>query len=151
VVQPTDQIRVSGVDEAGGLAVVDSLRQSAMEKGILDVELMDRPVSGEGEGEDGTNDGELDGGAEGLVVVYSGALGEAPKDPTDLVAIEETSEVSLWRKSQLPVTTLVPGGRGTRPRCGWPAGPRTPPWPDASVGQRGWCERRRGPGRSPVE
>jgi hypothetical protein len=33
---------VSGVDETGGLAAVDSLRQSAMEEGILDVELMDR-------------------------------------------------------------------------------------------------------------
>jgi hypothetical protein len=29
-VQPTDQIRMSSVDEAGGLAAVDSLRQSAV-------------------------------------------------------------------------------------------------------------------------
>jgi hypothetical protein len=61
-VQPTYQIRVSGVDEAGGLATVDSFRQSAMEEGILDVELMDRPVPGEGEGEDGATDGKLDEG-----------------------------------------------------------------------------------------
>jgi hypothetical protein len=52
-----------------------------MEEGILDVELMDRPVPGEGEREDGTNGGELDVGVEGLVVVYSRALGEALKDP----------------------------------------------------------------------
>jgi hypothetical protein len=38
-----------------------------MEEGILDIELMDRPVTGEGKGEDGTNSGELDDGAEGLV------------------------------------------------------------------------------------
>jgi hypothetical protein len=31
-----------------------------MEEGILDIELMDRPVAGEGEGEDDTNSGELD-------------------------------------------------------------------------------------------
>jgi hypothetical protein len=56
---------VSGVDEAGGLAAVESLRQSDMEEGVLDVELVDRPVPGEGEGEDGTDGGELDDGVEG--------------------------------------------------------------------------------------
>jgi hypothetical protein len=56
-----------------------------MEEGIFDVELMDRLVLGEGEGEDDANGGELDDGA---VVVYFGALGEAPKDPTDLVVVE---------------------------------------------------------------
>ena len=61
------------VDKAGGLAAIDSLRQGAVEEGILDVELMDRPVPGEGEGENGANSGELDDGAEGLVVVHSGA------------------------------------------------------------------------------
>ena len=57
-----------------------------MEEGILDIELMDRPVAGEGE--DDANSGELDDMAEGLVVVHVGALGEAPKDPTGLVAVE---------------------------------------------------------------
>ena len=79
---------MTGIDEAGGLAAVNSLRQSAMEEGILDIELMDRPVAGEGEGEDSSNGGELDDGPEGLVVVHSGALCEAPKDPTGLVAVE---------------------------------------------------------------
>jgi hypothetical protein len=67
---------------------VDSLRQSVVEEGILDIELMNRPVSGGSEGENGPNGGELDDGAKGLVVVDSGALGEAPKDPTGLVAVE---------------------------------------------------------------
>jgi hypothetical protein len=49
---------------------------------------MDRPVLGEGEGEDGVNSGELDDGTEGLIVVHSGALGEAPKDPMGLVAVK---------------------------------------------------------------
>jgi hypothetical protein len=80
---------VSGVDEASGLAVVDSLRQNAMQESILDVELMDHLVSREGEG--GVNGGELDDRVEGLVVVHTRALCEAPKDPTGLVAVEGAS------------------------------------------------------------
>jgi hypothetical protein len=49
---------------------------------------VDRLVPGEGEGEEGPNGVELDDGAEGLIVVNSGVLGEAPKDPTGLVAVE---------------------------------------------------------------
>jgi hypothetical protein len=87
-VQPIDQIRTSGVDKAGRLAGVDYLYQSAMEEDILDIELMDRPVPREGEGEDDTNDDKLNDEAEGLVVVHFGPLSEAPKDPTGLVAVE---------------------------------------------------------------
>jgi hypothetical protein len=71
----------------GGLAVVGSLRQSVVEEGILDVELMNRLVPGEGEGEDGSHGGKLGDEVDGLVVVHTGALGEAPKDPTGLVAV----------------------------------------------------------------
>jgi hypothetical protein len=92
---------VSCVDEAGGLAAVDSLRQSAMEEDILDVELMDRQVLGEGEGENGTNNSELD----------DGALGEGPEDLTGLVVDEGANRSQLVAKEPL---TLVPGGHDTR-------------------------------------
>jgi hypothetical protein len=49
-VQPADQVRASRVDKAGGLATVVRLCQSAVEEGILDVELVDRLVLGDGEG-----------------------------------------------------------------------------------------------------
>jgi hypothetical protein len=75
---------VTGIDEAARLAAVDSLCQSAMEEGILDVELMDHPDPGE----DGANNGDLDDGAKGLVVVYSRALCESSKDPTGLIEVE---------------------------------------------------------------
>jgi hypothetical protein len=104
MVQPTDQIRTSGIDEAGGLAAIDSLCQSVVEEGILDVELMDHPIPGEGEGEDSANCGkfgELDDGVEGLVEVHYGALGEAPKDPTGLVTVEGAVQGQLVAKEPL--------------------------------------------------
>jgi hypothetical protein len=82
-----------------------------MKKAILDIELMDRLVPGEGEND--MNGGELDNGVEGLVVLHSGTLCETLKDPTSLVASSEPSEVSLWRKIHLLVT-MVPGGRDTK-------------------------------------
>jgi hypothetical protein len=48
-----------------------------VEEGIFDIEPMNRPVPGEGKGENNPNGGELDDGVEGLVVVDSGTLGEA--------------------------------------------------------------------------
>jgi hypothetical protein len=72
-----------------------------VEEGILDIELMDRPVPGEGEGEDGADDGELDDGVESLVVVHSEALGEAPKDPTSLVAVQGAVQGRLVAKEPL--------------------------------------------------
>jgi hypothetical protein len=101
VVQPAYQIQTSGVDEAGGLAAVDILHRSVVEEGILDIELMDRPVPGEGEGENGSNGGKLDDGAEDLIVVHSGALGEAPKDPTGLIAVEGAVRGQLVAKNPL--------------------------------------------------
>jgi hypothetical protein len=59
-----------------------------MKEGVLDIELVDRPVPGEGGGEDGVGGGEHDDGAEGLIVVHTGALGEAPKNPAGLVAVK---------------------------------------------------------------
>jgi hypothetical protein len=72
-----------------------------VEEGILDIELMDRPVPEEGEGEDDSNGGELDNRAEGLVIVHSGALGEAPKDPMGLVAVEGAIRGQLVAKEPL--------------------------------------------------
>jgi hypothetical protein len=72
-----------------------------VEEGILDVELMDRLASGDGEGEDGSNGGELDDGAEGLIVVYFEALSETPKNPTALVVVEGAYWGQLMAKETL--------------------------------------------------
>jgi hypothetical protein len=72
-----------------------------VEEDILDIELMDRLVPGKGEGEDVTNGGKLDDGAESLVVVHFGVLGEAPKDLTGLVAVEGAVRGHLVAKEPL--------------------------------------------------
>jgi hypothetical protein len=66
-----------------------------MEEGILDVQLVDRLVLGEDEGEDSRNGGELDDEAEGLDVVHSEAMSEASKDPTGLVVIQGVVRLEL--------------------------------------------------------
>jgi hypothetical protein len=66
-----------------------------MEKGVLDVELMERTTR-------------LDNEAEGLVIVHSGALGETLKDPAGLVAFEGAV------RSQLVVPGDHIGARRTR-------------------------------------
>jgi hypothetical protein len=77
---------------------------------ILDVQLVDRPIPREGEGEDGPNGDSLDDRTEGIVVVHSGVLSEALKDPTGLVAIQSTISLVMMED------TLVGdhGSRGTR-------------------------------------
>jgi hypothetical protein len=62
---------------------------------------MDCLVLGVGEGENGSNGGELHDGAKCLVVVYFGALGEASKDPTGLVAVEGAIRGQLVTKKPL--------------------------------------------------
>jgi hypothetical protein len=67
-----------------------------MEEDILDIHLVDclvqrdrdRERERESEGEDDPNSGEIDNNAGGLIIVHSGTLSEAPKDPTNHVAIE---------------------------------------------------------------
>jgi hypothetical protein len=81
-----------------------------VEEGILDVELMYRKLD-EGlkvscspkreQGRAQREPGQLDDGVEGLVVVHSGALSEAPKDPTGLVAIEGAVRGQLVAKKPL--------------------------------------------------
>jgi hypothetical protein len=57
MVQPTDVLGASSVNEAGGLATVDDLSELAMEEGVLDVELASLPFKGERDGEDDADRG----------------------------------------------------------------------------------------------
>jgi hypothetical protein len=110
-VQLTHHNRASGVDKASKLAGVHRLGQSVVQEGILDVQLVDRLVLGEGDGEDGPNDGELDDGAEYLVVFHSGALSETLKDSTGLVPIQGAVRLELVAEDSLVGDHV--GARGT--------------------------------------
>jgi hypothetical protein len=79
-----------------------------MEEGILDVQLVDRPVLGE----DIPNDCELDDEIEGLVVVHSRALSETPKDPMGLLPIQRAVVHELVAEN--PLVGDHVGARGIR-------------------------------------
>jgi hypothetical protein len=87
VVKLTHHTQVSRVDKAERLAIVHRLGQSVVKDDILDVQLLNRPVSKKGEGVDGLNGGGLHDGAKGLVVVHYMTLSKALKNPSCLVPI----------------------------------------------------------------
>jgi hypothetical protein len=100
-VQATDQVRVSRIGEACGLAPEDWLKESAVEEGIFHVELLNGPVMGDSSGEHRVNSGRLYNRAESLVVVDSGALSETLKDPTGLLPIKGPVSTELVREDPL--------------------------------------------------
>jgi hypothetical protein len=83
-------LRTSGVDEARRLLAVDHLIKIAMKKGVLDVQLMNRPSTRGGDAEDDTDHGGLDDGAESLIEINSRLLGETANNLASLVASETT-------------------------------------------------------------
>jgi hypothetical protein len=83
-------IWASRVNKAGGLSVVDCLGKSAMQEGILDVELVNWPVSGESQAEDGADGGGLHNWTESLIEVNTRVLGEATENPARFVPIQGT-------------------------------------------------------------
>jgi hypothetical protein len=88
LVEPAQQLRVRGVNEADGLRAVDGLKECAMEEGVLNVELVHGPTPGNSYSQHSLYSGRLDDGADGLIVVHPGVLSEAPEDPMSLVLIK---------------------------------------------------------------
>jgi hypothetical protein len=101
LMQATDQVRVSMVGEACGVAAENCLGESVMEEGIFDVELLNGPSTVYGSSEHHANSGRFYNWAEGLIVVDSRALSETPKDPTGLVVIKGPISTELVREDPL--------------------------------------------------
>ena len=94
-VELADMAGVAGVEEAGWLLAEDRLGEVAVQEGVLDVQLVDRPVGGDGEGEHDTDGGRLDDGRERLAKVDAGLLREAAKNPTCLVPCQRSIRVQF--------------------------------------------------------
>lgn len=88
LVEMTDHVRMCGVDKARRLSAIDCLLKRAMEKCVLDVQLMNRPVAGDRKAENSVDGSRLDDGAESFVEVDAGTLGKAAKHPAGLVPVE---------------------------------------------------------------
>jgi hypothetical protein len=79
-------IKGGRVDEAGRLLTVDGLVQVAMKKGVLHVQLMDRPGVRSSDAEDDSDGRWLDNWAKCLVIVDVVPLGEPMNDPPGFMA-----------------------------------------------------------------
>jgi hypothetical protein len=102
------------IDETRGLTAEDSLRESAVEEGILHIELLNGPVMGDSTGEHHANGGQFHNWAESFIIVDSGALSETLKDPASLVAIKGTVSAELVHEDPLAgdgVGSLRPGNK----------------------------------------
>jgi hypothetical protein len=112
--QATNEVRVSRVGEARGLAAEDRLGESDVKEGIFYVKLLNGSGTGDSRGEHRANSGRFYNRVEGLVVVDSGALSETPKDPTGLVAIKGPVSTELMCEDPLAgdnVGALRPGNQ----------------------------------------
>jgi hypothetical protein len=101
MVQPTDVLGASRVDEAGGLATVDNLGELAMEEGILDVKLASLLFKGERDGEDDVDHGRFDNRIECLIKVNALIPRETVKHPACFVAVERAIGLQLVAKDPL--------------------------------------------------
>jgi hypothetical protein len=94
-------LRSAGIDEPWRLLAVDNFINGAVEEGILDVKLTNRPRAGDDEVENKANGGRLDDGAERLVVVDVGTLGVAKNNPARLAPSKGAVGVELMPKDPL--------------------------------------------------
>lgn len=76
------------VDEARRLLAVDSLRETTVEEGVVDVELVHGPVARNSKREHSPNCSQFDNRTKSLAVVDTGLLGEPANNPTRLVTVE---------------------------------------------------------------
>jgi hypothetical protein len=80
-------IRPGAVNETSRLHTIDDLIKGAMQKRILHIELMDRPIMSESHCEHCTDGSRFDNRTEGLIKINSGALSETAENPASLVPL----------------------------------------------------------------
>jgi hypothetical protein len=87
LVEPTHQLWVSGVNEAGGLALGDFVSEGAVEEDVLNIQVVNKLSPRETESQNSVDGSGLHHKSESLVVVHIGALGEPSEDPTSFVLV----------------------------------------------------------------
>jgi hypothetical protein len=103
-------LRESRVGESRWLVAVHSFGEGPLKKGILDVKLMNWPIPGVSYSEDCADSGRLDNGTESFIVVNTGALSEAAKDPTSLVSIQRSISMKFMFKDPFSSDHVGIGG-----------------------------------------
>jgi hypothetical protein len=82
--------------------------ESAVEEGVLDVELVHGPTSGDNQSQHSLDGGRLDDRVEGLIVVHLGALSEASEDPMSLVLIKRAIRLELMLEDSIAGDDIGP-------------------------------------------
>jgi hypothetical protein len=96
------------VNEADGLRAVYDLRECAMEESVFNVELVHGPTPGGNQSLHSPDGGRLDDRAEGLIVVYPGALSEPPDDSMSLVPFKRAIHLELVLEDPLTGNDIGP-------------------------------------------
>jgi hypothetical protein len=101
LVDEVDMIGLCRINKSSRLVAVDGLREGAMQEHILHIELVNQLGEGDNQGEHGADRGRLEHWDEGLIIVDTGSLGEAAKNPASLVSVQVVIGIELVLENPL--------------------------------------------------
>jgi hypothetical protein len=91
-------VRARIINKTWWLLTIYHFIQVVIEKGILDIELTDRPRAGDSNGEDETDGGRLDNRTEGLIIVEAWTLRVSTNHPASFMASKSSIRVKFVPK-----------------------------------------------------
>lgn len=97
----TGMTRATRIDETRRLLTINSLMKCVVKKDILDVQLMDQPITGNGEAEDHSDSRRLDDRIEGLIVINTRLLRIPANDRESFVARKSAIRMEFVFKNLL--------------------------------------------------
>ena len=95
-------VGATGINKTRRLLAIDLLVKIAVEEGILDIKLVDRPRTGDRNGEDDADGGRFDNRAERLVEVDARLLGVATDHPPSLIPSQPSIRMEFMLEDPLP-------------------------------------------------
>lgn len=103
---------MSRINETGRLTAIYRLNESSMEKGILDIQLINWQRTGESECKNSMDGSGLHDRTERLIVVNPRTLSNASKKPASLVTVQRTIHLSLVGLDPLASHQIATWGTG---------------------------------------